>query len=276
MSIIKTATLQLSVSEDKRANLKRLSDFMDKPELSGADLITVGEMFSCPYDTLRFPEYAEPMGGESFLYLSELSEKHGVYLSAGSIPERGEDGKIYNTAYVFGRDGKCIAAHRKMHLFDVNIKGGQYFKESDTLSPGNSVTVFDTEFGKMGLCICFDFRFPELSRLMALKGARLIIVPGAFNMTSGPAHWELLFRARAMDNQLFTLGTSPARNEKASYVAYGHSICCDPWGKTIFRMDEKEGICLAEIDLDYADEIRSQLPLLSARRDDVYSLSEIK
>ena len=107
--------------------------------------------------------------------------------------------------------------NKKMHLFDIDIKGGQYFKESDTLTAGDQVTVFDTEFGKIGLCICFDFRFPELARQMVDKGAKVILVPAAFNMTTGPAHWELLFRQRAVDNQIFTLGTAPARNEREEY-----------------------------------------------------------
>ena len=154
-------------------------------------------MFNCPYQTDLFPAYAEPEGGTCWQALSQMAKDEQIYLAAGSIPEADEKGKVYNTAYVFDREGRQIAKHRKMHLFDINVTGGQYFKESDTLTAGDQVTVFDTEFGKIGLCICFDIRFPELSRLMAQEGARIILIPGAFNMTTGPAHWELSFRAES-------------------------------------------------------------------------------
>ena len=192
------------------------------------------------------------------------------------MPEKSEDGKIYNTAYVFDREGKQIAKHRKAHLFDIDVKGGQYFKESDTLSAGNKATVFDTEFGTFGICICYDFRFPELSRLMALKGAKLIFVPAAFNMTTGPAHWELMFRSQAVNNQVFAVGTAPSRMAGASYQSWGHSIVTDPWGAVVSQMDEKEGMSITEIDLERADEVREQLPLLKQRRTDIYTLKEIE
>ena len=124
----------------------------------------------------------------------------------------------------------------------------------------------------MGLCICFDFRFEELARLMTLRGARVLFVPAAFNMTTGPAHWKLLFRQRAVDNQLFTVGTSPARDTAASYTAYGHSIVCDPWGTVLRQCGAGEEIAVTELDLERLDAVRRQLPLLSARRTDLYRL----
>ena len=165
-----------------------------------------------------------------------------------------------------------IGKHRKTHLFDIDVKGGQSFKESDTLTAGNSGTVFDTEFGRMGVMICFDIRFPEFARMMVNDGAKMIFVPAAFNMTTGPAHWELSFRARALDNQIYMLGCAPARNPAASYISWGHSIFTDPWGRVVDMLDEKEGILIGEIDLDYENEIREQLPLLKARRNDVYRI----
>ena len=177
---------------------------------------------------------------------------------------------------MFDRNGKCIAKHRKMHLFDIDVKGGQRFKESEVLTPGNDVTVFDTEFGTFGLCICYDIRFPELSRLMTLKGAEAVLVPAAFNMTTGPSHWELLFRSQSLNNQIFAIGTAPARDPLASYQSWGHSIVTDPWGRVVHQMDEKEGIMTTEIDLDYAAEVREQIPVLKQRRTDVYTLSENK
>ncbi len=127
----------------------------------------------------------------------------------------------------------------------------------------------------MGLCICFDMRFQELCRLMALRGARVIFAPAAFNMTTGPAHWKILFRQRAVDQQCFTVGTSPARDKSASYVAWGHSIVCDPWSRVIRQCPSREAVAVTELDLSMVDSVRRQLPILSARREDVYRLTEL-
>ncbi len=240
----------------------------------GADLVTLPEMFCCPYETKLFPPRAEPEGGETFRRCAKLAREYGVWLSAGTMPERGADGRVYNTAYVFDRGGALAAKHRKMHLFDIDVALGQAFRESDTLSAGNSVTVFDTEFGKMGLCVCYDFRFPELARLMALRGARVLLVPAAFNLTTGPKHWELMFRAQAMFNQVFALGTAPARDVSASYQSWGHSIAVDPWGAVLAQMDAEEGGQLVELDLRETAAVREQIPLLRHRREDVYTLAE--
>ena len=272
---MKITQLQLTVSDDKLENVRALEPWMERAADLGTDLVTLPEMFCCPYETPNFPKYAEPAEGPVWTACADLARRYGVYLSAGSMPELGEDGKIYNTAYVFDRQGRQIARHRKMHLFDIAVDGGQHFKESDTLTAGKDVTVFDTEFGKLGLCICYDIRFPELARLMALEGARAILVPAAFNMTTGPAHWELTFRARALDNQVFYLGTSPARDLTASYHAWGHSIATDPWGNVLAQMDEQPGMQTVELDLERVEAIRRQLPLLAHRRTDVYTVERL-
>ena len=272
MNSIKVALLQTHVSEKKEENLSVVREKLRALRAEKPDLVTLPEMFNCPYQTDQFPVYAEPQGGESWQALSCMAKEEGIYLAAGSVPEVDEEGKVYNTAYVFDRQGRQIAKHRKMHLFDINVTGGQYFKESDTLTAGDAITVFDTEFGRMGICICFDIRFPELSRLMAQEGARLILIPGAFNMTTGPAHWELSFRARALDNQVYMLGTAPARDVKSSYTSWGHSIVVNPWGEVQAQLDEKEGCLVQELNLDEIDRIRRDLPLLSSRRLDLYQL----
>ena len=159
-----------------------------------------------------------------------------------------------------------------MHLFDIYAHGEQVFKESDTLSAGNTFDTFETEWCKMAVNICFDIRFPESSRIPALAGAKVIFNPASFNMTTGPAHWEVAFRQRAIENQVYMAGTATARDPDASYTAYGHSIITDPWGRVLMQMDEKEGHAVTEIDLDYVDEVRQRLPLLSARRTDIYDL----
>ena len=189
----------------------------------------------------------------------------------GTLPELAE-GRVYNTCYVFAPDGQLAAKHRKMHLFDIDVAGGQRFMESETLTAGNSVTTFETPWGVVGVCVCFDFRFTELSELMVLAGAKLVVVPAAFNMTTGPAHWELLFRQRAVDGQCYTVGTSPARDTAAGYVAWGHSIVCDPWGTVVRQCDETPQTVVTTLDMERVEAVRQQLPILSARRTDVYEL----
>lgn len=272
---MRVAQLQTHVYPEKKKNIEGLEKYLEMIKKEKVDLVALGEMFNCPYVTRNFPVYAEKEGGETWETLSELAAEYQIYLSAGSVAEIDEEGKIYNTAYVFDRSGKQIGKHRKVHLFDINIEGGQWFKESDTLSAGDGCTVFDTEFGKMGICICFDFRFPEISRLMVLKGARIILVPAAFNMTTGPAHWETMFRGRAVDNQCYVIGTSGARDTSSEYVAWGHTLLVSPWGDIIQELDEKEGYIINDIDLSYIDKVRSELPFLNARRTDVYELKEL-
>lgn len=263
------AQLQTHVYTDKQKNIDALPPLMEEAVKQGADFICLPEMFACPYETPNFPVYAEKDGGPAWQALSALAKQYGVYLSAGSLPEADEHDRVYNTAYVFDRQGKQIAKHRKVHLFDIDVKGGQSFQESATLSPGGSCTVFDTDFGQVGLCICFDFRFPELARRMALEGAQVILVPAAFNMTTGPAHWEVLFRSRAIDNQVFTFGTAPARDRKASYHSWGHSIAVSPWGTVLNQMGAKAGIQITSIDLDEVGQVREQLPLLKTRMENL-------
>ncbi len=265
------------------ALLKAEKACMEAAEI-GADMVCLPEMFCCPYETKNFPAYAEPGGEASMVWskCSALAKEYGIYLAAGSMPELAiEEGdgcmpeaRIYNTAYVFDREGRQIARHRKMHLFDIDVKGGQCFRESDTLTAGDQVTVFDTEFGKMGLCICYDVRFPELARLMSLAGARMVLVPAAFNMTTGPAHWELAYRSEAMYNQVFYVATSPARDMEASYHAWGHSMVADPWGAVAAEMDEKEGYQVVELDLSAVEPVREQIPMLKQRRTDIYELKQ--
>lgn len=274
--MLKIASIQMSVTEDKDENFKIVEKYLETIVKENVDIVLLPEMFNCPYKTTNFPIYAEPEGDISWQKCSAFAKKYQIYLVAGSMPEKDLQGHVYNTTYVFDRQGKQIGKHRKVHLFDISIKGGQIFKESDTLTAGNQVTVFETEFGIMGVCICYDIRFPELSRLMVDKGAKVIFIPGAFNMTTGPAHWETLFRSRALDNQVFIIGTAPARNESFEYISWGHSIVVSPWGNIIEQMDEKEGYIINELDLSQVDKVRNELPLLAHRRKDMYKLEELK
>ena len=270
---MRTALIQMSVTADREANIAAACRYVREAAAHGADFAVLPEMFCCPYENSCFRPYGEEAGGPAQAALSALAAELGIYIVGGSIPEL-EGGQIYNTCYVYDRQGRQIARHRKVHLFDINVPGGQQFKESDTFSPGDTITTFETEFGTMGLCICFDLRFEELARCMCLRGAKVIFVPAAFNMTTGPAHWELLFRQRAVDNQCFTVGVSPARDEHASYVSYGNSLASDPWGTVLCRADGEETILYADLDLTRLEAVRTQLPILSARRTDLYEVRE--
>ena len=265
---MKLAQIQMSITADKAENLRRAESLLRGVD---ADLAILPEMFCCPYDNSCFRAYGEEEGGAAWQMLSRVAREKKLWVVGGSIPEL-EGDKIYNTSYVFDPEGRCVARHRKMHLFDIDVPGGMCFRESDTLSPGSDITLFDTPWGKMGLCICFDLRFEELCRVMALEGARVLLAPAAFNMTTGPAHWELLLRQRAVDDQCFTVGTSPARDESASYVAWGHSLVCDPWGTVLHQCGSGPEVAVTDLDLSRVDAVRQQLPILSSRRTDIYQI----
>lgn len=274
MEKIKIAAIQMSTVADKMENVRTVKTYLEKIKDENPDFVILPEMFCCPYQTENFPIYAEKEGGPVWQQLSGYAKQYGIYLIGGSMPEKDAEGNVYNTSYIFDREGKQIGKHRKVHLFDIDVKGGQTFKESDTLTAGDSDTVFDTEFGKIGVMLCFDIRFPELSRMMVNDGAKVIFVPAAFNMTTGPAHWELSFRTRALDNQIYMVGCAPARDVSAGYISWGHSIVTDPWGRVTGMLDENEGILLAKLDMDYEEQVREELPLLKSRRKDIYQLSQ--
>lgn len=262
---------QVKVDTSKEKNLLVAQQAVKEAALQGCQIVALPEMFNCPYSNDFFPAYAEQFpSGVTIQTLASLAKEHKIYLVGGSIPER-DQGNLYNTCFVFDPKGNLLARHRKVHLFDIDIPDGITFKESATLAAGDSITVFDTPFCRAGIAICYDIRFPELTRLMALKGAQLLLLPATFNMTTGPAHWELTMRARALDNQIYVAAISPARDESAGYVAFGHSLVTNPWGEILVQADEKTALLTADIDLNYLNQIRQQLPLLKHRREQVYS-----
>ena len=274
MTTIKLALCQMNVLDDKEENLKNASSMIAQSAGKNVDFIILPEMFNCPYSNDKFIEYQEEENNSETLNLiSSLASKNNVYILAGSIPEK-EDDKLFNSSYLFDKNGEIIAKHRKMHLFDIDVKDKITFKESDVLTAGDNFTIADTEFGKIGIGICYDVRFPELARIMVEKGALVLFYPGAFNMTTGPAHWELLFRSRALDNQVFCVGVAPALNESASYHSYGHSIITNPWGEVIAQASEKEELIISEIDLSEIKKVREELPLLKNKRKDLYEVIE--
>lgn len=273
MHNIKIGVLQMSVSDDKETNLKKAQSMIKKARQRGAQMLVLPEVFNSPYQTDLFPDYAEPYPGPTTGLLSSLASEHGVLLVGGSIIEKDADGKLYNSSFVFDEKGQLLGRHRKVHLFDINLPGKITFRESDTLASGNSITVIRHQGLCFSIMICYDFRFPELARAAVLEGAQLLVVPAAFTVTTGEAHWDLLMRSRAVDNQCFVIAASPARNPESSYQAWGHSMVIDPWGQIIAEAGEEEGIIYAELDFKQLEEIRQQLPLLQHRRHDLYKLN---
>ena len=272
MKKIKLALCQMNVVDSKEKNLNKASSMIIDAVGKNVDFIVLPEMFNCPYSNEKFIEYAEEeKTSETLLEMSKLACKNNVYILAGSIPEK-DGNNLFNTSYLFNRNGEIIAKHRKMHLFDIDVKGKITFKESDVLTEGDEFTIADTEFGKIGIGICYDIRFPELARIMAQEGASILFYPGAFNVTTGPAHWELLFKSRALDNQIYCVGVAPALNKDSSYHSFGHSIITNPWGDIIAEASEKESLIISEIDLSEIKKIREELPLLKNKREDLYEI----
>ncbi len=271
---MRIAQIQNQVFDDIEKTIQEL-DNQIKTIKENVDILCLPEMFCCPYDIHKFDQYIQTKQSIAYAYCQQLAIRKKCLVSAGSMPEM-EDGKLYNTAYVFDSNGNQITKHRKMHLFDIDVKNGQYFKESEVLTAGDQITTFQALGTTFGLCICYDMRFPELTRCMVDKGAKIIIAPAAFNQTTGPAHWNLVFQSQALNQQVFTVGTAPANNKEASYHSYGHSILCNPWGQVCNELNDQVGIQITTIDLSFVDSIRKQLPLLAHRRKDVYSLEEKK
>jgi predicted amidohydrolase len=201
-----------------------------------------------------------------------MAAESGTYLVGGSIPELdASTGKYYNTCLVFSPEGKLLASHRKVHLFDIDIPGRITFRESEVLSPGNKVTIVDLpEYGRISVAICYDIRFPELATVAARKGCFALIYPGAFNLTTGPMHWRLQGQARAMDNQISVAMCSPARDMSASYHAWGHSLIADPLAQVGVEAEEGETTVMWELENERIEEARRNIPLTNQRRFDVY------
>lgn len=266
---MKIGLIQLDVVDDKQANLSRAGELIRDAVAEGAEIVVLPEMFTTPYQNDKFGPYSEPEDGPSVQWMSQIAKQHGILLIGGSIPEK-EGDRLYNTAFIVDKEGKVLAKHRKMHLFDIDVPGKIRFFESDTLSPGESTTVVDTDYGRVGVAICYDLRFPEMFRKMVLEGAEMFIVPAAFNTTTGPLHWEILARSRALDNQVYLAIASPARSQVLGYKAYGHSLIVDPWGRIEAELDEKEGILVVETDPEKQASVRREIPVLKHRKPALY------
>ena len=269
---MRVACVQLNSRDDKAANVRVATGFVRQAAGLGAQLVVLPETWTFKGDALGIAENAEDLEGPSTRIMAELAADLGIYLLAGSIYERTETpGRCFNTSVLFGPTGERLAVYRKIHLFDVTA-GGVVYRESDTLVPGRELVTADIEGLTVGLTICYDVRFPELYLALALRGARLFLVPSAFKAFTGAAHWEVLVRARAIENGAFVV----APNQIGAYLPgkqnYGHSMVVDPWGRVLAELAEGIGVCVADVAPSLVDEVRADVPSLGHRRPGVYDL----
>jgi predicted amidohydrolase len=257
---------------DKAANLATAERLVARAAAQGADVVVLPEKWNGIGTAEEYRALAEPLaGGESLAAMSGWARQHGIVLVGGSITELPADGgKLPNTCCVFDRDGLQIATYRKIHLFDVDA-GGTVYRESDSDAAGDEVVVAEADGLRIGLSICYDLRFPELYRLLALAGARLLTVPANFAPHTGKDHWEPLLRARAIENQCWV--AAPAQTGLVfadKPPAYGRSLIVDPWGVVVATAGDEETVIVAELDMARQDAIRERLPALRHRRPDAY------
>lgn len=266
---------QFIPSTDLNSNLEKAKKYMNNCIEKKANIIVLPECWNCPYGVFNFKKYASELDSDdsTIKFLREFSNINKyVYIIAGSIPEKHQD-KIYNTCTIW-YGGEIIDFYRKIHLFDIEIPGQCAFQESSIVTPGKSPTYFKTKWGNIGIGICYDLRFPNLSKFYREHDCFLICYPGAFTVPTGEMHWELLNRSQALNNQLFVVSCSPARDKNADYVSYGHSIIVDPWARVLHQMNEKEGFHVEQLNLESMKNIRKFIPVLKHQKTEV-SLSDI-
>ncbi len=272
MSKLVAAAIQMQPREKKQDNLSRAEALLDIAVEKGAKLIALPELFNFIGDPQSMRKNAEPVPGPTADMLCEKAGKNKVYILGGSLAES-IDGteKIFNTSVFVSPAGKIIARYRKIHLFDVEMDKQVSVKESAAFEFGSELVTAETEFGVVGMSICYDVRFPELYRGLTLKGARIIFVPAAFMMATGKDHWDPLLRARAIENQVFiiapdAIGAIPGTKQ----LTYGRSAIIDPWGTILAKAPDSECVITAELDFDYLSKVRRELPSLAHRQPEAY------
>lgn len=265
--------VQLDTNESYTENLRIACELIAEGAARGAKLVTLPENWT--YQGHDYADYAEEMpGGNLFRTLAELAQKHSVWIHSGSSSEKNPapaDHRPLNTSMLINPRGELIAKYTKIHGFNVDVEGAGAFRERDHKKPGDEIVVADTELGKLGLSICYDMRFPELYRLMAMEGAEIFFAPSSFLLMTGKDHWEVLLRARAIENSCYMLAAGQC-GVKYDGPTYGRSLIVDPWGNVIAQASDKPCVITGEIDLDYREKIKRQVLTLENRREDVYSL----
>ncbi len=269
--LLRVACVQLNARGDKADNLEKAERLVARAAATGADVVVLPEKWNAwgAPDVIRAA--AEPIeGGESFEAMSAWAGRHGVTLVGGSVTELREGHeKLSNTCPVFDTDGALLAVYRKIHMFDVEV-GGQLYRESETEEPGDEIVACEAEGWRLGLTTCYDLRFPELYRILALGGAELITAPAAFTLFTGKDHWELLVRARAVENQLYVAAANQWGTHQPGRASYGRSLIVDPWGVVLAVAPDEDAVISAELDRTRLRRIREILPSLANRRPSAY------
>jgi predicted amidohydrolase len=261
------AAAQMVSTADKAHNLDSALRLVRRAADLGARLVGLPENFSWMGPEAERAAAAETLEGPTLSRMAEVARERRVTLLAGSILEQGAPGgRLYNTTVLFGPDGSRLAVYRKIHLFDVDVGDGTPYRESAAVAPGTEVVVADTEVGRLGLSICYDLRFPELYRRLAGGGATLLAVPAAFTLMTGKDHWEVLLRARAIENQCYLFAPAQGGRHSPQRVTWGHAMVVDPWGLVTARASEGEGLAVAAMDTELLARIRRDLPCLQHRR----------
>lgn len=279
------AVCQMNSQNNKRQNLKDAENMICEASEKGADLVVFPENMNFMGKGYRYQ--AEPIPGPTTDFLAALAKEHGIWILSGSIPETEQNEpteqkpepadadagmpKPKNSLVLIDPEGMICCKYSKLHLFDVDLNDGSSFRESDTATQGENIVLCDTELGRLGFTICYDLRFGELYRLLSLAGAKVIFVPACFAMQTGQAHWEVLLRARAIENGVYIVACNQI-GEKYNMTAYGHSMVIDPWGRIIAQAEDKPGVLMSEIDLSEIEKVRAQIPSLKNRRGDLYEL----
>jgi len=267
---IRAAAIQMSSTPDKDENRGAAEALIREAVSAGAELVALPELWSCHGLDEVYRENAEPVPGPTTDFLGDLARELGVYLLGGSILE-GDPGsdRMSNTSTFFDPSGELTAIYRKIHLFDVKVSGREYL-ESANIAPGNEIVTAKAGPTTLGLSVCYDVRFPELYRLLALRRAEILAVPAAFTLQTGKDHWEILLRARAIENQAFVLAPAQWGRKADGRWTYGRSTIIDPWGTVLATSPDRDGHVLARLDLDYLDRFRAEFPALANRRPEAY------
>ena len=266
---MRAAAVQLNSNGDKARNLAVAEHLVRAAAADGAELVALPEKWNLLAAGAQLLAGAEPLDGLSLTSARGWARELGIHLLAGSIAERGDEEKAFNTSVLIGPGGEDLAVYRKIHMFDVDA-GGVSYRESEHEQPGSAVVTGPAGDLIAGLTVCYDLRFPELFRILALRGARLLLVPSAFTASTGRDHWEVLLRARAIENQAFVLAPNQVGEAPPHFDSHGHSAIVDPWGRLLAGAPAGECFVAADLDLEEQDRVRESLPSLANRRPAAY------
>ena len=269
---ITVAAVQLNSGEDKEKNLKIACGLIDRATVLGARVVILPEMFNCYTTMAAMVRCAENVNGPTINALAKLAKENKINIICGSIFEKAEkDGKAYNASVALNSEGEILEIYRKIHLFDVDISGEVAFKESQGVAAGNKIVTVEIEGFIAGIAICYDLRFPELFRVLALRGAQIIFMPSAFTAATGRFHWEALLKARAIENQVFIVTANQFGTHPNGLKSYGRSMIIDPYGRVIAEAGtDGETVITSTLDMDLLKNIRKEMPLLQQQRKDLY------